>query len=65
MIIKADFTISARALYNTFLSELFGLAQAITHVPLALAFVACVFVVTSSLLKIVECTLFGRHRMLS
>lgn len=53
MLFKALFTIDAQALYNTLPTELFGFARDIAYVARALAFVACVFVIESSLLKIV------------
>lgn len=53
MLFKAHFTIDAQALYNTLPTELFGFARDIAYVARALAFVACVFVIESSLLKIV------------
>lgn len=39
---------------NTLRLEVFGSAQAIAYVAKALAFVACVFVVKSSFLKVVD-----------
>lgn len=51
---KDPFTIGTLALYITLRSDLFGFTRAISYVTRALAFIACVFVVKSSLLKILD-----------
>lgn len=51
---QAPFTIAARALYNTLRSEFFGFARGLSYVARALAYVACVLVLASTLLEIVD-----------
>lgn len=53
-VFKGFFTISLRSLYNTLRSECFSFARALAYFAHSPAFLACILVVASCIIKIVD-----------